>query len=395
MIKSILASFIVAMSSAMAFAQTDIDLIVNEIMANNAELNSTRLRTSAEKAALASSNNLEDPEVEFSHQWGQNGIGNKWGIDVSQSFDWPGVYSARSKANAATSLAMDYLDDAKAFDVRYNVRTALIDVIYAQQKIDLLRRMVSHIDSIATVYSRGAETGDISRLDVNKLKIERIGANRRLNESTLEYMTAVGTLKGLNGGKDVSGLVERLDHFSHTGLLPQASYEDEALRNNPSVRYAEAMDQAESLNEKVLNHSRFPGLTIGYNHEYEMGDHFNGFKIGLTLPFFSNRHKAAEISSRRVALQAEQHNVETASLSEIRSVYGQIERLDKEMAQYGDVLSDGENMRLLNVALAAQHITLIDYLTEYNYFLDAQMSYIDICYQRELLMAKLTRYSTL
>ncbi len=395
MFKSTLATFLVALSYSMTLAQTDIDVIVNEIIANNTELNSTRMQTSAEKAALASSNNLEDPDVEFSHQWGQKGIGNKWGIDVSQSFDWPGVYSARSKANAATSLAMDYLNDAKAFDVRYNVRIALMDVIYARQKIDLFNQMVSRLDSMTAVYSRGAETGDVSRLDVNKLKIARINANRRLNEASIEYMTAIGTLKGLNGGKDVSGLVDRLDRFPNTALLPQATYENDALSNNPSVKYAAAMDQAELLNEKVLKRSRLPGLTIGYNHEYEMGDHFNGFKIGLTLPFFSNKHKAAEISSRRVALQAERNNVEIASLAEIRSIYGQIERLDNEMTQYRDVLSDGENMRLLNVALAAQHITLIDYLTEYNYFLDAQMSFIDIRYQRELLMAKLTRYSAL
>lgn len=383
-----------AITAISAIAQTDVDRIVDEILSNNPELKAVRFNVSADKYAVAASNNLEDTEVEFSHQWGQGGIGNKWGIDVAQSFDWPGVYGIRSKANEATMNAMDYLTESKVYDTRYAIRAAITDLIYARKKIDLLHQMASHIDSMTAVYSRNAEKGEVSRLDVNKLKIERMAANRRLNETSIEYLNSVEAIQKLNGDKSLPEYLDRLDTFISAELRPCTFYENEGIRNNPSIKYAATMERAESLNEKALKRSRFPGLTIGYNHEYEMGDHFNGFKIGLTLPIFSNRHKTEEIKERRMALKAEQSNANSVMLSEIRTAYSQIQRLDNEIRQYQEILNDGENLRLLTIALDARHITLLEYLTEYNYFIDAQLSLIDITYQREILMTKLTRYSS-
>ncbi|MDE6369672.1 MAG: TolC family protein, partial [Muribaculaceae bacterium] len=51
---------------------------VSEILANNPTLAARRANVNADILGLKADNNLADPEVEFEHQWGQPGVGNKW-----------------------------------------------------------------------------------------------------------------------------------------------------------------------------------------------------------------------------------------------------------------------------------------------------------------------------
>lgn len=385
----ILLSAIVAIS---ANSQELIGTLADEILSNNTELASFRLRNDAERTALKSNNNLADPEFEFGHQWGQDGIGNKWSVELSQSFEWPGVYSARSEANKATALTYDYLDQSKASEIRYSAMNLLVDIYYGKKQIDMISTMLVRIDSLMAVCRKGVSTGDISRLDLNKLKIERINVASRLNEAAVGYEAVVNELKGLNGGKSIGEIVDRLQAYSPVILQPIDNYMHKIQTNNPTIRYAQAMDNAEIANEKVVKRSRIPGFSIGLNHEYEMGDHFNGITFGLTLPLFSNRNKQSEIRTRRIALQSEIYHAETVASSEIRSAYEQIKALDDMINQYKTVLGDSDNLRLLDVALNAQHMTMLDYLLEYNYFIEAESQYIETCRQRDKQMNVLLRW---
>lgn len=378
--------------SAIANSQNLIGDLAEEILGNNTELTATHQRNEAERAALKSNNNLSDPEIELGHQWGQGGIGTKWNVGISQSFEWPGVYSARREANEATSRSFDLLNQSKAVEIKQTAMDLLVDIYYGQKKIELLKGILGRIDSLTSVCRKGVATGDISRLDLNKLKIERITAAGRLSEATSSYSASVSELTGLNGGKSTDGIIERLSAYTPSTLHPIDKYLHSAQTNAPAIQYASALEKVEAANEKVLKRSRIPGFSFGVSHEYEMGEHFNGITLGLTLPIFSNRHKQAEIESRRIAIQSERYNAENSTTSEIRTAYGQIQDLDRLIGQYREVLSDSENLRLLDVALKAQHITMLDYLMEYNYFTDAETQLIETCRQRDRLMNVLQRW---
>ena len=182
---------------------TDFTSIVDNILANNPELHAQCLKTDADIKSIASENNFTDPQLDFSHQWGQNGVGNKWSVGVSQSFEWPGVYTMRARRMDADSEALRRFDDVKIVEMRLKITEALVNLIYQKKLVALNRRMVNRIDSMLTISNRGLELGDVSILDVNILRLERIEASRKLSEAITgltDALATVNTLYGRGGG---------------------------------------------------------------------------------------------------------------------------------------------------------------------------------------------------
>ena len=185
----------VSAQSADAFSAISDSIVSNNILA---KYNLSKHRS--DSLALLADNNLSDPEIEFSHLWGQKGVGNKWSVGVSQSFEWPSVYSSRRKEIASAAEALAFELDASRIDIRQQVTSALIDYVYASKLIDLNASIVSNIDSLSALYSRGFDLGEVTRLDINKLRIERISAAKGLSEARSRLDEAVARLSALNGG---------------------------------------------------------------------------------------------------------------------------------------------------------------------------------------------------
>lgn len=366
--------------------------IVSVIAGNNPDLRLSQMNAASERASLATANNLSDPEVEFSHQWGQKGVGNKWSIGVSQSFEWPGVYGAWSRITRNAARYLDYAVDEKSRQVRFEIRQALIELIGSRQQLALSESMLQRIDSLSAVYQRGADLGEISRLDINKLKIELIAAERRVGEARLGVMTAIETVNRLNGGVSCGELLENLHDFPCQTLRPLTYYLDCALESNPTLLLGRSQIDTESLRLSAIRQSMFPGFSIGYSHDYEIGDHFNGFKLAVTIPVFSQRGKLTEARSRISALQTDLSAAEIGIRSQLVGEYQKIEQLDKEISSYQSVLNDSDNMRLLSLALHAGHITLMEYLLQANYFLEARSTLIDLQRQRAQAMSSIHQW---
>ena len=366
--------------------------IVSEIEANNLVVSVSKQSINSEKADLSTINNLSDPEIEFSHQWGQKGIGNKWGIGISQSFEWPGVYQSRKKRISSEQMALEQIHRETIRKIRFEIRCSLIDIAYYKQLISITQSQMNRIDSLYSLYLKGASLGEISKLDINKLKIERIITSRQLNEAENAFKECVTKIVELNGGKDCSDIVSNISDFPNDELLSMDYYKSKSLLDDPTTAYRSHLSDAIKYQEQELKRSNIPGFSVGYNHDYELGEHFNGVSIGLTLPLFSNRHKTAAIEQRKLLLESEQIEAENSLKSTIETAYDQVLNLDREIGQYNSVLKDSDNVRLLDIALNSGHITLIEYLLEINYFIDAHKQLLEINRQRAINMSKLTQW---
>ena len=378
---------------SLAQSITDFSDLVSEIVANNTSVSISLSTMKFEVDALSSTNNLSDPEVEFSHQWGQQGIGNKWGIGISQSFDWPGVYSSRKKQILAEKQALNQLHLENVRQVRLDIRCTLIDVAYYKQLISLMQEQVNRIDSLYSLYLKGAAMGEISKLDINKLKIERINVSRELNDAEISLNTCCNKLKKMNGGKDCSAIIEKVINLPNEELLSLKHYNELAFVNNPKYAYRSNMISAVEYEKELLQRSNIPGFSIGYNHDYELGEHFNGISLGLTIPIFSNKHKKAAAESRKSVLMTEQLNDEIQIKNIIETSYNNVVNLNREIGLYSSVLKDSNNIRLLDMALKSGHITLIEYLLQVNYFMDAHKYLLEIMRQKAIGMSELSQWS--
>ena len=96
--------------------------LVSEIESNNLSILVSEKSLNSDKAEISTANNLSDPEIEFSHQWGQKGIGNKWGVGISQSFEWPGVYQSRKNSISNEKLALEQIHRETIRNIRFQIR---------------------------------------------------------------------------------------------------------------------------------------------------------------------------------------------------------------------------------------------------------------------------------
>lgn len=387
-----LSTILLSLLPSVSFAGTPFDDAVAEIMSNNLSVRAEAARGHAGVESILADNALESPEVEFARVWGKSE--NKWSLSVSQSFDWPGIYAARRAAARTADNASQYLLESTVMNLREQVRSALVDLIHNAQLIELQSGLATRMSGIEAKYKRGAEAGAETRIDYNKAVIEMIATNRELHTLEAERAAIIANLQELNGGKDVTGIVASLG--SAYPILPSVNQANisPAIVRERDPEYAAAVaavDAAKSM-VKVSRMSRLPGFSVGYEHETEGPESFNGFSVGLSLPVWSRSHqiKASTYEAEAALMDAEMTLVKrSAALSgDLR----QLESLRTVLDEYEPVINNSANMDLLQKALDGGQINFITYIQETNYFLEAQKDYLDTLYEYNLTLVRLTRY---
>lgn len=374
-------SFIVTLCAQSAF-----DEIIRSALTGDREIKS---RQAAGEAAVTY-NDIAGPQIEFEHLWPSGDDDVKWNIGVSQDFDWPGLYSARSKvAGLERENASLVLMQIKA-DKALSVKQVIIDIINSHRRHELYRSIavnLARIDSLTRVaYDRGAATS----LDIWKMKFALLENEQCIATAESDIRALEGTLSA-TGVKFINGEAEFWHDYPFQALINPA----EADRSS----FAEALMQ----NTVALGHARskavrleaIPSFSLGYIHAFEENTHFNGLSVGLRLPSFSQKKKyrAAQLEAEAASFDAS-YEVDKAR-AENMALYEEALTLSKALESYRELTGDESYLTLLDKAYNAGQITVIDYLTEINLFISARIGYLDLEYRYNLTLAKLNRYRSL
>lgn len=367
--------------------------ILDEVTANNPALKSRTATSQASLDEMRAEGNLPDPEVEFSHRWGPAGVGNKWDISVSQSFDWPGVYAARSKAVKSTSAAMDYLVQSDIIDTRMETRLLLLDIVNTRQNIAALESIYDGIAQLSDLYRKAVLQGEVTRLDYNKIEIERIAIEGELDNARATLDVLNSSLTALNGGIPVSTPVESYPEpdLAVMAMTP-ADIADYITSHDPAIAANRLSGEAAGALATAARRSRLPGFSVGYVHENEMGENFNGFSVGVSLPFFSSRHKAKAAEWSATSLRYDNDMLVSQRVAQFTSARARALAAKKTADAYRPVVETDDNLTLLRKALDGGQISMLTFIQEENYFRQARRSYLDALYNYHLALAELMRY---
>ena len=223
---------------------------------------------------------------------GAKGIGDKRNFSISQGFDWPGVYTAGREAIRKSQAAMQYLQESAMIEARREVRLLLIDIIYAKQRIAATEKICDGLSSLQKTFRKAVDEGNETKLDYNKSVIEKIAAERELKTLRGEYAAMLASLRAMNGGKDVEDPVASVGNV-YPEVDPASLRPDvENIRaKDPAIAAMKADAEVQKSLLKVEKRSLLPGFTLGYSHEWEMGDRFNGFSVAVSLPFITGNKK--------------------------------------------------------------------------------------------------------
>ena len=381
-----------ALSLSGAGAQNNMADILSCIEANNPQLKAGAQMVLSQKAEVSSQNSLADPTFELEHLWGaQNAGDRKYDITVLQSFDFPSLYVQRNRVGNLKRSLYDGQQTLLRQQVLLQAKELCLRIVYLNRCIELSDKRLAAADELARLYRGKLESGDAAILDVNKIEIEQLNvttANARLRN---ELSTCLAQLRALNGGESLDVELSTLTYPE--AVLP-ASFDElktQALQADPELQL---LRQESLIADKsvALNRSGWlPKFELGYRHAYELGERFNGFAVGVSIPLFANRKKVKMAKAQALAGTFAVNNREQQALAELQSAYDEAVTLQRNHARY-DLLTRQNNLGLLQKALAAGKISMVEYLVDATQLYEAFDNRLSLEYEYQLRLARLYKF---
>ena len=386
----ILAASLVAMS---AMAQSPLDNILQSVAENNNSIKATQQDVSAAQTELSAENCLENTSFEFEYLWAEKQVpgGNKYGFSIMHGFDFPTVYGQRRNLiNAQNALGTSQINSVRQC-VLLDARNLYIKIVYLNKQIEIVTEREYIARSLVDMYKTRLDAGDASRLDVNKVEIERLSQSSRLKMLINERNAAIADLVACNGGKVLPINATEIAHYPliamPTSLDEVTAQWQEADANINMLRKQQQV--AESFTA-VSKEGWIPKFELGYKQAYEVGDMFYGLAVGVSLPLFktSNEVKTAQARALSLSLQNEVANAELTA--EVSQLYNEATTLKDALDDY-TLLSEQNNRDMLLKALEAGQISLIEYMSDIAQLNEAEENRLMLEYQYYLALSNLDR----
>ena len=372
-----------ALFAAISAIADDFDEAARGIAGANPQVAASRARYEARLEEGRAANVLAGPEVDFDYKFAPSGVENRWGISVGQSFDWPGAYAARRKANGYRAEFVEKALEAKQL---------LIAIAESRKQLELLRAASMNMTRLAEAYETAFAQGETTMLEVSKIRLRRFEIENRLAKAEIEDEQLLNNLRALNGGAGCPEVPE-LPLTAHLRSLEE--YRQELEDNDPGAAANRRLEAAALADVSAARRSALPSFKLAYVHDYEEGFHFNGFSVGISLPLWGPR---ASVKAARAEAMAQIQDTGDYSVrvnARLLNDYRLCSRLDSRVDAARRLFADDAYPAQLRKALDAGLITLFEYLSEYGSYLDAKSEYYTLCGELAQAWASLERFSLL
>jgi outer membrane protein TolC len=385
---SILLSFFVAFP---VWAQVSMEDILVEIEKNNKTLQANAQNNEAQKLGFKSNNPLYNPNVEYDFMYGfPLNAGNQTDFLVNQAFDFPTSYSKRKQLSEGRVSQSDFQYNAGRQEILFEAKSTCIELIYRNKLHIQLQERKAFTESLLASFEKRLSTGEGNILDVNKARLQLIEINKdfQLNLSQVNQLTQ--RLTGLNGGEELT-----FKSTEYPVLDPIGDFEElfvEIQAKDPTLKFVE-MDIASAQKQLELSKSlALPKLEAGFRHQAILGQRFNGFHLGTTIPLWENKYKVrqseAELSTSGLKVLQFQNDKYSSS----RQLYEKYQKLSVTLNEYQNVLSALNSKEYLDKALAVGHISTIEYFLESNYYYMAYNNYLQTEFEYHVTVAEILKF---
>lgn len=374
---------------------SEINDIARKIVDQDPSMAAIAARYNAELLDGRDRNQLEAPEIEVEHLFAGGDARDKTGVTVSQSFDWPGAYGARAKALNASSSAMECLRRSDYLDKVLSTKLTLLEVIYTSKRLELVDSMEANISRMLADTERGFHSGIYTILDVNRMRIECADMKARKSALNVRLAELKADIESMAPGLDADDIISSIDAYPIEIMRPREEYLSSLEDSDPALAAARASAESGRLAVKAEKLSRLPGWSLSYKYSKEEGINFNGFSVGITLPFLRRNYAGKSARMLQDAASLDYEAILAAREAEVRSLFDRAERLSEINRMYSEVFDKSNNMRLLQKAYSGGQMSSVEYLNDVNYFLNAHESYLENLYMYAVTLATLNKYELL
>lgn len=378
--------------SGSLWAQTSIERVLQSVETNNKELQANSQLTAARKLEAKLDNNLPDPSVSYVHQYGnKDGMGIQGELVASQSFDFPSVYVQKNKLTRAKAGSLDRQHAEVRQQILLQAKEVCLDLVLLNQQKQLLDLRRQNAAQLSALYERRLQTGDANILETNKINLELLNAKTEARMNEAARTAKLQELATLNGGVAID-----FTDTSYVDVPVPLSFEDlkqEALTSDAQLLSLKS-EQAAALRQIQVNKAMgLPGFELGYRlNTASGGERFNGFLVGISIPLFSNRNnvKQAKAQSRYTDMQLESTTFTVTN--ELENLYDQSLALRASMDEYRQILQSQNSLALLNKAIQAGQISMIEYFVDVTTYYQSVQNFMQLQNQYQKVMAQLYKF---
>lgn len=373
------------------YAQSEIEEVLKSIESNNKALQAGQQLNETQKLEARTGNYLPNPTVELNQLWADRSVGgNSNELAVIQSFDFPSVYFNKNKLAKLKSSVSDYQYAATRQQILLKARQACQEIIYLRKQKHLLDNRLKNAERLEALYHQRLNSGDANQLEYNKIRLEKMNAASaaRRNEATLR--SQLEQLQTLNGGLPISFMAQ---DFTTVPILPEYSALETAyLSADPTLKSITRESEVARREIKVNRALTLPKFDIGYRRNGGSEETLNGFRIGMSIPLWENKNtvKRAKAQAEYSILTIED-NTQTLKAT-LKELYLQAQSLQISREEYAQTLASQQTEELLNKALEAGQISMIDYFVEITILYDSIQNYLEVEKEYYNLTAQLLQY---
>ena len=144
---------------------------------HNLQLKTLQLEVDAAEGQLAQARKYENPEVQLMHNI-QNPLNRRWfdvgydgqtDVQISQPIAIGGQYKNKVKQARASLNATRAGYQAEKMNVRWEARTAFIDLYNAQQKLKVYDKEIASVEKIRKAFDEQAAKGNVSKMETFRI----------------------------------------------------------------------------------------------------------------------------------------------------------------------------------------------------------------------------------
>lgn len=364
-----------------------IEDVLRQIERNNKELQAQTQATNAAKLEVQTQNNLEDPSVEYSpfYTRGITGMSSSE-LVVTQGFDFPTLYAARRQSGKWKQESLDRQQLASRRKILLTAKNICLDLIMLNQQQKLLDERMRNADELLELFEKRLQEGDAGILEVNKIKMERMNVRTEAAQNNAAHRTALQQLLAMNGNMPLTFSSDTYPDVQE--LKDYSALYDEVMLTDAGLLAADADAQAAQEELKVNRQSWLPKIEVGYRRNTSLDEKSNGFLIGGSLPIFSNRKKGKIARAQALSARLRLDNARLQAEAQTQSLFNEMQQLREAMKAY-DVVLMHKTLRLLQDAVRAGQLSIIDFYVEADNVYKNLQAYMEVENRYQKLMAEI------
>lgn len=358
------------LSATCSFCQTSIDQLLKEIEKNNKSIIAEKQYWEAQRLFYKTGLTPDNPKAELDYMVGRpEGAGNQRDIVVTQGFDFPTAYGKRKSLSNEQFKNIDNELNAFRQEILLEAKLLCINLVYRTKLRDELNARLENADRLLAATNQQIERGETNILNVNKVRLLQLEVKNQSDLNVTEIRTIQYKLDELNGGYPLNTTGIAMD--SEFALQPFDEMDSLIEANDPVVKSIKQEKEIAAKEVSLAQSLTLPKLEGGYHQQAILGQKYEGFHIGMSIPLWENRNKVKMQKARLVYRELAIREHRTQHYSENKQLYERYTHWKNVYTEYQDILSGANNQDLLNKALQHGEINLIEYLMETRYFYDA------------------------